>query len=424
MLWKHPVLKNGVISLLGFGVGGFLGYIFQFFISRRLSVAEYGEFQSLVALLGLLGVGSAALSYFVIAHTSVFAHHQDFQANHQFMTWLHRRIAPGLVLLLAVFLIGSIPLRQVLHLTNIWGAVIVSIMAVLSIKTVLYTGAFAGWQNFFAVNTLAVTGTALKLLAGLAVITFIPSASAAALVLFISVTGTWTLARFWSSHALKLQTPISDTNVLELRTKYFAHRRPAHDLSFILGFTFLALWLQNADVLLVKHLATAELAGHYGAFNILGKIILWMNLGIISVVLPIAFAHEHAKISISPQVRLYSYAMIGVTSLGTIALYLAMPAGIIKLTVGDNYLLYASALWLVGLMNALLSILLLESNFAFARRDLAVFYVLGVASLAFAAGIMAWPVSIASVATSGIVAFGLGAGGALLLNLRHPRGVI
>ncbi len=420
-LLKHPVFKNSFISFMGFGATGLLGYIFQFFISRRLAVSEYGEFQSLVALLGILGVGSAALSYFVIAHTSVFAHHQDWQANRQFIAWLRQKLSPVLIISFGLFLILSWPVAQALHLTSVWSAVVIGIVVMLSISTVVYTAVFTGWQNFVATNTLAVAGTFLKLLAGVTIITFFPSASAATLILVVSVVGTWFLARIWSSKKLKLHERVPSTDISSWREKYFAGRPVAADLGFIVGFTFLALFIQNADVLLVKHFASADLAGHYGAFNLLGKMILWINLGIVSVVLPIAIAHEHAGTVISPRVRLYAYTLIGLISMGAIGLYLLTPGFIIKLSIGTNYLLYAPALWLIGLMNALLSLLLLEANFAFARRDRAVLPMLGIAALVFAAGIMLSPTAIAGVAKSGIVAFGLGGMSVLLLNLRASQ---
>lgn len=420
-LLKDTILKNSAISIIGFGVTGFLGYIFQFFISRRLAVAEYGEFQSLVALLGILGVGSAALSYFVIAHTSVFSHHQDFSANRQFIMWLRKRLVLVLIISFGVFLILSFPLQNALHLTSVWSAVVIGIAAMLSISTVVYTGVFTGWQDFVAVNTLAMIGTSLKLLAAIAIITFFPSASAATLVLVISVIGTYLVARIWSNKKLKLNELSQSTTSSSWREKYFAHRKVATDLSFILGFTFLALFIQNADILLVKHLASADLAGHYGAFNLLGKMILWINLSIVSVVLPYAIAHEHAGTAISPRVRLYAYTLISLISVGAIGLYLFVPSFVIKLSIGTNYLLYAPALWLIGLMNALLSLLLLEANFAFARRDRMVLLILGIAAFVFAVGIMISPIAIASIAKSGAVAFGLGGVSILLFNLRASR---
>lgn len=414
-LFKHPVLKNSVISFVGFVITGAVGYAFQFFISRRLPVATYGEFQSLVSLLGLLGVGSAALSYFVIAHTSVFAHHQDVAANQQFVRWLGRRLAPAFILLIVAFAVISFPLKSALHLSDIWGVVIVGVVAVLSLQLVIYTGIFTGWQNFVAVYGLGIIGSVLKLLAAFGILLWLSSASAASGVLLASALGTLLVAYVWSRRAFK-PPGASGGAANAWRQKYFAGKSLKRDVQFIAVFTFLVLWLQNADVLLVKHLADAQLAGYYGALNLLGKMILWVNLGIVSVVLPIVVADEHSRAT-SPRLRLYAYGILMLVSAVAIITYLWLPAVVVTLTVGARYLPQAASLGLIGGMNTLLSLVLLEANFAFARRDWTALAWLAAAAVIFIIGITAWPVTISSVAISGLVAFGAGWVAVLVRNL-------
>lgn len=420
-LTNHPIVKNSGIALIGFLVTGALGYGFQFFVSRRLSVAAYGEFQSLVALLGMLGVVSAALSYFVIAHTSVFAHHQDKHATYQFTAWLTRRLAPALLIVVAIFVLLSVPLQHTLHLSDPWGAMLIGGAAGLSISTVIYTGLFNGWQNFLAVHTLGALGALLKLIAAVAILSLWPTASSAAAVMLAATAGLWLLSAWWSTHTFHLGAAHAAPPQSAWRHKYFADRHPVKDIGFIIAFTFLTLYMQNADVLLVKHLAPADLAGHYSAFNLLGKIILWINLGVVATVLPIAVAQAHGNEPLRRSIRLLAYGILGMCSLGVIGIYMIIPELVITLTVGSKYFTYTNALWSVGLMNALLSLLLLEANFAFAQRDATSLYLLAAAAAAFAAGIVLSTPTITAVARSGILAFGLGGISMLFLNLRSSR---
>lgn len=73
-------------------VSGLLGYAFHFVVSRQISVAQYGELQSLLSTMIIFGVFNSALSYFTIKHTSVFAAHHDFEANREFARYLTSRI--------------------------------------------------------------------------------------------------------------------------------------------------------------------------------------------------------------------------------------------------------------------------------------------------------------------------------------------
>lgn len=386
-------------------------------------MAAYGEFQSLVALLGMLGVVSATLSYFVIAHTSVFAHHQNLAANRQFITWLNRRSGPALLVVVALFIVLSVPLQHALHLSDPWGAVAIGIAAALSISTVIYTGLFSGWQNFLAVYTLGGLGALLKLVAAVIILALWPTASAAAVVMLTAVAGVWLLAHWWGKRVFHLTDIDKKNEAPTWRQAYFARRHAGRDLGFIIAFTLATLFIQNADILLVRHLTSAELAGHYGALNLLGKIILWVNLGIVSVVLPIAVADEHGGLPLRHRVRLLAYGLVLLGSIGVIALYWLLPRLVINVTVGHQYLSAAPSLRLLGLMNLSLSLLLLEANFAFARREPLLLGILGSAAVVFSVGIIRSPHVIAAIAHSGLVAFSLGAAAVFLLNYRSstPR---
>ncbi|PIW92886.1 MAG: hypothetical protein COZ87_04220, partial [Candidatus Moranbacteria bacterium CG_4_8_14_3_um_filter_43_15] len=64
---------NNLIFLTGTIIGGLLGYFFHFFVARKLSVAQYGEMQSVFALVAVLGIFASGFSYFVIKYSSLFA---------------------------------------------------------------------------------------------------------------------------------------------------------------------------------------------------------------------------------------------------------------------------------------------------------------------------------------------------------------
>ena len=83
---KNRFLKDNFIFMASTIAGGLLGYFFHFVVSRKLSVAEYGELQAITSLSLIFGVLSAALSYFIIKYSSVFASHGDREGQAAFLS--------------------------------------------------------------------------------------------------------------------------------------------------------------------------------------------------------------------------------------------------------------------------------------------------------------------------------------------------
>ena len=433
--FRVGIVKNAAISLVGFIAAGALGYLFQFLLARRLSVEQYGEFQSLVALFAILGVFGSALSYFVITHTAVFAAARDVAANEQFLRWLLHRVLLVAGVLLAVFLAFTPAVRSLLHLSESWGFVVVSFAALVGLLIVLDQGSLTGWEEFLAVNAIATSGTFLKLIVGLIVVTITPRAAPATLALLASAVGTWLLFRVWGPRRLRARaahpsetgedpsSPRRDSEGNDWKTRYFPTRVVQRDLGFVILFTLLITLTQNLDILLVKHFSTAALAGQYSALALAGKLIFWANLGVATVVLPVASARAHAGRPIGARIRLAATGLM--LSLGSVAifLYAIVPSLLLRTALGTPYTVHASALWLFGVMAVPLSLLLLEANFAFARRDIRVTLTLGLVAALMAAGISFFHAGIREIAVSVTAALTAGYFCTLVLNLRSARPV-
>lgn len=70
---KSRYIRDNFIFLIGTLLGGFLGYLFHFFVARKLTVGQYGEMQSVFALVAIAGIFTSGFSYFVIKYSSLFA---------------------------------------------------------------------------------------------------------------------------------------------------------------------------------------------------------------------------------------------------------------------------------------------------------------------------------------------------------------
>ncbi|MDP3685651.1 MAG: hypothetical protein Q8R32_02365 [bacterium] len=416
---RHRVVRQSTVQMLGFFAAGLFSYFFQVAVSRKLSVESYGEFQSLLALFAVFGIFSSALSYFVITHTAVFAHAGDVAAHQQFLRWLGRFVFPATGLLLAVFLGLTPVIRGVLHLSDAGGYAVVGLSALVSLIAVLHTGALTGWQEFVTLNVVTVASSAVKLLAGLFLVSLIPRATSAAVAVLVSSVSIWLLARALGGRRIRARTVEAGWSGTDWRQRYFPKLVVWRDVGFVTLFTLLVTLLQNLDLLLVRYFSTGALTGQYSALGLTGKIVLWANLGIVTVILPAASAEASFGRSTDLRHRAAATGLIAFVSGIAIALFALFPRLILNTLFGARYEAFAGSLWIFGVIALALSLLLLEAYVALARRDARMLLLLALTTVLFGTGIAVFGDGIRNIALSVAGAVTLGYVGALILNLRR-----
>ncbi len=413
-------MRHGMAAFGGFIGMGLFGYLFQFLLSRRLTVAQYGEFQSLIAVSAILGVVSAALSYFVLLHTSVFARQGDVTATRAFLRSMERWMLPAFGVLAVVFLAFTPVVRGLLHLSSVWGFWIVCAATLVSLLVVLYQGTLTGWEEFFVVSMIASGGAALKLAAAVPIAWRYPEAAPVMGAVLVGAVGTWVGMRLALRRRLAAR-PAAGPGHANWKEGYFSGRAWGRDFAIVAAFTLLITLLQNLDMLLVKYRVAADLAGYYGAFSLAGKIVLSANLGIITIVLPTASASAHYGERLAGHVRRTAYGLIVAVSGSALVLYALAPRVVVGALFGARYVPSASVLWLFAVVALCASLFLLEANIAFARREPRMLAVLG-ATLALLVGALTFAQNtLPALAQAQAVALGAGFIAALAVNRAQKR---
>jgi O-antigen/teichoic acid export membrane protein len=428
---KSKFLKNNTIFMIGTLVGGLLGYAFHFVISRQISVAQYGELQSLLSISIIFGVFNSALGYFAICHTAVFAAHEDRAANLGFTSYLQARVFKFAAGMLVILIIASPLLAQLLHFSSYVGFIVISFATVLSTMTVVYSQILQGWKKFFLLTVIGVATALAKLLSG-TILAFLSHKTAAVSFSFLIAAGvTWYLSKSWSKEkiggedAKDIPTDWLTSNAsrsdADWKNKYFSETNTRKTATKIFFFSLALILVSNLDVLLVKFFSTAETTGYYGAFSLLGKIVLWLALPVVSILLPDACAIGHAGKRPDKGYLLKSYALIALFAIGLIGIYYILPDFIVKLFFGKKYLLDTQILWLFALMSYFLSLLTLEANLSFAKRDFRVVYFLATTVILMIASLARYHSSLLEIVLAFSGSFLAGYISILVLNLSKQK---
>ena len=440
---KSKFFKNNAIFMAGTLISGLLGYAFHFAVSRQISVAQYGELQSLLSIFIIFGVFNSALSYFVIRHTSVFAAHNDRDATREFASYLQAKVFRFAVALLFVLIIFSPLLALFLHFSSYVGFIVISLATFLSTMTVIYFEILRGWEKFFLLSVVGTAAAFVKFLSGAILAIFSHKTAVVSFAFLLTAFVSWYLAKLWSKEKIigednqKNETGWLASNASPARqpdgiygggrsdagwkNKYFSETNIRRTAAKIFFFSLALVLLSNLDVVLVKYFSTAEIAGYYGAFGLLGKISLWLNLAVVGVMLPAACADGHSGKRPDKKNILNTYGLMAAIGLGLILVYYIMPDFIINLFFGKKYILDTQILWLFALMSFLLSILTLEANLSFAKRDFRVIYFIAITTLLMISGLAKFHGNLRDIVLSLIISFLIGYVSVAILNISHEN---
>jgi O-antigen/teichoic acid export membrane protein len=406
-------MKNAAIYTAGTLVAGTCNYLFNFVTSHHLSISEYGELQSLMALFTIAAVFTTGINYFAIKYSSAFSYAGDVASGRHFLHWLRPHVYKLGGALLVLFLLATPLVYSYLHLDSYFSIVVVFLSVVLAIWASAATGLLNGWQAFALVNVLAVVSAGLKLLVGGVIVLYFPDGSAVVVALLAAGIIGWGLAEILVIRKLgRHQTKPGH----DWEKKYFSNVNIKSTVLPILAFSSLVVLLSNIDVLLVKNLTNPEITGFYGALKVLGTVVISVNMAVIAVILPHASGLAHAGERISRSLLLNAYVWI--LALGGVAttLYWLIPKFLVGLLFGAKYAIVSGSLWLFGLMAVTLSILLLEAHIAYAQHNLKVSYILGAVVLGMGAGIYWFHDSVFQIALTLTVVLFIGYLCALVIN--------
>jgi O-antigen/teichoic acid export membrane protein len=414
---KSRYIRDNFIFLIGTLLGGFLGYLFHFFVARKLTVGQYGEMQSVFALVAIAGIFTSGFSYFVIKYSSLFAARNAYKANSQFISYLNRKLF-GIVAVVSLLLIASIPfVKKILHLSDIWGIVAGILAVIFSAAAVVYQETLRAWQKFFSLTIAGLAAAFSKLIFGYSFASFFKKSSPVVWALAISIAFGWLAAIcFWKRAKEKSRDGAGGD-----WEKYISRKKIWKNAAWIFFFSLVIALVMNIDILLVKILTTPEFTGYYGALSVLGKIVLWLNFSVVSVALPRACADGHRGERLDSKIFLFSLGLMLAIGAGLILIYYNLAPMLVVFLFGEKYRAASGFLWVFGLMSLLLSLLKFEADLAFAKHDFRVSWLLLLTVFVMAAAIFRFHGTLAQVAVSVIFSLLLGYFFAVLLNFSSRK---
>lgn len=358
-------------------IGSVLNFLFNLFMSRNLSVADYGILASLVSIISLSMVISGSAVPMIISFAAGYFAKNDLAH----VRGLFRKISTYyfflgfLAFLIFVIFPGQISSFFHLHQTPL---LIVCGLSIFVIFIGTVNGALLQAKLAFRFISLSNLITAFaKLMFGVGFFMIGWGVSGAMDAFFLSLVVSYAITYFPLRFLFNKNLDAPKLNMKEL----FIYGAPAAVSSFCV-----TLFI-SSDIILVKHFFSPDAAGIYAGLSLVGKVIFFLTAPIPMVMFPL-ISQKHARKEDYNNTFLLSLLIVLAPSLAITVFYFLFPEFSINVFVKKKeYLQAANLLGFFGIFITLYSLLNVFTNFFLSIRKTEIWIPILLASLAQIGGI-------------------------------------
>jgi O-antigen/teichoic acid export membrane protein len=339
-------VRAGAIVFVGVGISNLGAYLFHLVAARSLGPASYSDVATLTAVGAVLTLPLAGAQVFVARHVAAAGARGRALNDDGYVSAFG-----GTMLLLgaavSVLCVALSPLlRSALSIGSLPAVIFAVIITAPSFVAPVLIGAAQGRHRF----TLVAVAVGLP--------SFVRVAAAGIAVeagLGVSGVMAATLVSTVASLAIPLVAMRSSLGSLTAWRPTLPSRDLLALLPVIAGMLAITC-LTTDDVVAAKVAFGSHEAGLYGGASLIGRVILYLPVAVVTVLLPKVSARASAG-DTTGRLFVGSLAATGVVCLAFTAVYTAAPHLIVRIAFGSKYEGAASILWLFGVAMTLYSIL-------------------------------------------------------------------
>lgn len=366
------LFRSGTVLFVASMAGNLCNYLFQFFMSRNLSLDDYGALNAALSLTAIIGIPTGTVMMVVARYAATFNAREEagniaaFYRNS--LLWM---TLAGALFFAAMWAVSA-PIAEYLKIRSPFTITIVGAGLFLSFILTVNMGMLQGLQKFSVFGAGIWVGSAARLALGILLVVSglgLNGAVAATVLpglLVIALTLPPLSARLKPKPgAVKATTDIISYSVPVLLSS--------------LAFTAMT----NIDMIMIKHIASPEEAGFYSAVSVLGKTMLYLPAAFVLALFPMisdSFARNGDIYRILDKGLLYTV----IFSLAGISVFIIAPEAAVKMLFGHKFISAAPLLKFYGMAMMLMAVVSVLINFNLARGKTGFIYSLGAGSIGLA----------------------------------------
>ena len=269
-LANHPFIQGGIILSFSNVITGFLNYLFNSLSAKTLGPAGYGEITALFSYLVVFSVPFGVISADLIRRIGRLKSHQNSTIL-GWENWIWKKINQWKILIIPYSLVTLI-IPRITNL-SLFSSIALLIFILLTFIGTFYNATIQGLQLFSIAAALSIVSVLLKLIGPLLVSLNFGGVN---LVIAVLVIGSFILLPVYQiiirKKLLNDQKKYIPQVPLNKRIRsLFVNRNMVITTLSLLAITL----FNNFDMMFAKKFFTSEMAGLYGAWNLLAKIVLY-----------------------------------------------------------------------------------------------------------------------------------------------------
>ncbi len=355
---QSEFIKTGLVSVFLAFVVNVFNYLFNLYLGRVFTVAEFGEITLLFSLMSLIAIPSGAIMMMVAREVAGGTSRPDvFSRNILYSVFLFL-----LVVLAGVFL--SYPFSHIFEVSY-FSLLLTFACAALSYVLAFFLGIFQGEEKIISLNLVSFFQAAIKVLLGAALI-FLGFKINSPLIAI--VVGSL-LPLIFFAYQSKSHLFIRRKDTVEKISKEGLLNRTKSLTGMVVANLFLGLVL-TLDIFAAKHFFDKELAGIYASVSTIAKIPFYVYLIFSQILFPKYIKLQKEGNSLYKKYFIYFVLFTFVGSFSASIFTWFWGAPLIKLFFGVKYLSAVSFLPGAFLFFQVVSLVTIYINFRVALNKL------------------------------------------------------
>ena len=347
---QSEFIKTGLVSVFLAFVVNVFNYLFNLYLGRVFTVAEFGEITLLFSLMSLIAIPSGAIMMMVAREVAGGTSRPDvFSRNILYSVFLFL-----LVVLAGVFL--SYPFSHIFEVSY-FSLLLTFACAALSYVLAFFLGIFQGEEKIISLNLVSFFQAAIKVLLG------------AALIFLGFKINSPLIALIFFAYQSKSHLFIRRKDTVEKISKEGLLNRTKSLTGMVVANLFLGLVL-TLDIFAAKHFFDKELAGIYASVSTIAKIPFYVYLIFSQILFPKYIKLQKEGNSLYKKYFIYFVLFTFVGSFSASIFTWFWGAPLIKLFFGVKYLSAVSFLPGAFLFFQVVSLVTIYINFRVALNKL------------------------------------------------------
>ncbi len=350
MVFKDSFFRHGSIIFFFSVLGYISGYVFHIYMGRALGPEDYGILGSIIAIINLTTIPAGAIQVSIANFTSKLMIDEDYaKIKFLFAKSLKKLSLYGFFLFVGIVLASPL-FTSFLNIQSSIPLILIGLAVIFSFAVPVNFGVMQGIQNFKQLGLGQSLSHIIKLVAGIIFVSLGLGINGAALSFPVATILVFLVTMLSLKNLLKYKSD-DNLNKSEIYKYYWSV------LVVFAGFMIIT----NIDIVLAKHLFSAEQAGFYAAASILAKVAFFLSTIITTVMFPKA-VDMHSKTDNAFPILKKGIVYVSGLLVIMILAYFTIPDIIIIVLFGSAYLEMAG---MIGLLSLAMSFLAVSNVIAY-----------------------------------------------------------